>query len=198
MFGKDKICAVVAASDARSMWRQLQQALTQTRTIELRLDWLSDDAEIVRFIARLRVAGNQRATFIATCRRRPAGGLYRGSVAKQLLHLAEAIRAGCQWYDLDIETSSACPPELLEVMLGDARGIASGHFFRRTPSDYDGVIATLSKSGADAMKIAAQCDSLVKASKLLSLAIANRKVIGIPMGEITQSARILALREIGR
>ena len=195
MFGKDKICAVVAASDARSMWRQLQQALTQTRTIELRLDWLGEDAEIVRFIARLRVAGNQRATFIATCRRRPAGGLYRGSIAKQLLHLAEAIRAGCQWYDLDIETSSACPPELLEVMLGDARRIASVHFFRRTPSDYDGVIATLSKSGADAMKIAAQCDSLVKASKLLSLAIANRKVIAIPMGEITQSARILALRD---
>jgi 3-dehydroquinate dehydratase/shikimate dehydrogenase len=194
MFGKDKICAVVAASDAPTMLRQLQQALKQTRTVELRLDWLRDDAEITRFIAHLPAAAKHRATFIATCRRRPAGGLYRGPVAKQLLHLAEAIRAGCEWYDLDIETSSACPPELLEVMLGDARRIASVHYFRRPPSDYDGVIARLSKSGADAIKIAAQCDSLVKASKLLSLANTNSKIIAIPMGEIAKPARILALR----
>jgi hypothetical protein len=51
------------------MWRQLQQALTQTRTIELRLDWLRDDAEIARFIARLGGAENPRASLIATCRR---------------------------------------------------------------------------------------------------------------------------------
>jgi 3-dehydroquinate dehydratase/shikimate dehydrogenase len=176
------------------MWRQLQQALTETRTIELRLDWLRDDAEIARFISKLRATKNRRATLIATCRRRPAGGLYRGTVAKQLLHLAEAVRAGCQWYDLDIETSSACPPELLEVMLGDARRIASVHFFRRTPSDYEAVIATLSKSGADAIKIAAQCDSLAQASKLLSLAQSHRNVIPVPMGDIAMPARILALR----
>jgi 3-dehydroquinate dehydratase / shikimate dehydrogenase len=194
MFAKDKICAVVAAPDARSMWRQLQQALRQTRTVELRLDWLRDDAEIARFIAKLRGISNRRATLIATCRRRPAGGLYRGTVAKQLLHLAEAIRAGCKWYDLDIETSSACPPELLQVMLGDARRIASVHYFRRPPSDYEAVIAALSKSGADAIKIAAQCDSLAQASKLLSLAQSHRNVIPVPMGDIALPARILALR----
>jgi 3-dehydroquinate dehydratase / shikimate dehydrogenase len=194
MFGPDKICAVVAASDAGGMWRQLQQALTQTRTVELRLDWLRDDAEIAHFIARLPQAASRRATLIATCRRRPAGGRYRGTVAKQLLHLAEAVRAGCRWYDLDIETSSACPPELLEVMLGDARRIASAHFFRRTPSDYDGLIARLSKSGADAIKIAAHCDSLAQASKLLSLAPRHRNVLPVPMGEIALPTRVLALR----
>jgi 3-dehydroquinate dehydratase / shikimate dehydrogenase len=194
MFGRDKICAVVAAPSAGSMWRQFEQALTQTGTVELRLDWLGDDAEIALFIARLRKAGNRRATLIATCRRRPAGGLYRGTVAKQLLHLAEAVRAGCQWYDLDIETSSACPPELLEVMLGEARRIASVHFFRRTPSDYDGLIARLSKSGADAIKIAAQCGSLAQAAKLLALAGMHRKVIPVPMGDIALPTRVLALR----
>ena len=194
MIGKDKICAVVAAPDSISMWRQFKRALPHARTLELRLDWLRDDTEISKFIAHLRTARNLRATLIATCRRRPAGGLYRGTVAKQLLFLAEAVRAGCKWYDLDIETSSACPPEMLEVLLGDARRIASVHYFRRTPSDYDGVIAKLLKSGADVIKIAAHCDSLAQASKLLSLAQANPKVIAIPMGEIGQPARILALR----
>jgi 3-dehydroquinate dehydratase/shikimate dehydrogenase len=194
MFGNNKICAVVAAPDARSMWRQLQHALTQTRTVELRLDWLRDDAEITRFIAKLRPTKNRHATLIATCRRRPAGGLYRGTVAKQLLHLAEAIRAGCAWYDLDIETLSACPLELLQVMLGDARRIASVHYFRRPPSDYEPVIATLEKSGADVIKIAAQCDSLMQTAKLLSLARTHRNVIPIPMGDVALPARVLALR----
>src|SRR5277367_3627915 len=194
MFGNNKICAVVAASDARSMSRQLQQAFTQTRTIELRLDWLRDDAEIARFIAKLRATKNRRATLIATCRRRPAGGLYRGTVAKQLLHLAEAIRAGCAWYDLDIETFSACPPELLKVMLGHAHRIASVHYFRRSPSDYEGVISRLSNSGADVIKIAAQCDSYAQTAKLLSLAHSHRNVIAIPMGDLRVPTRILALR----
>jgi 3-dehydroquinate dehydratase / shikimate dehydrogenase len=194
MIGKDKICAVVAAADARSMWRQFQQALKETRTIELRLDWLRDDAEIERFLGRLHGARQNRATLIATCRRRPAGGLYRGTVAKQLLYLAEAIRAGCQWYDLDIETSSASPAELLEVMLGGARRIASVHYFRRSPSDFEPVIDLLSGSGADAIKIAARCDSYAQCSKLLSLARAHSKVIVIPMGELSVPARILVLR----
>ncbi len=51
MIGRVKICAVVAAADARSMWAQVRRALGVTRTIELRLDWLSDDAEIARFLA---------------------------------------------------------------------------------------------------------------------------------------------------
>src|SRR3984957_2977295 len=194
MIGKDKICAVVAAADAGSMWRQFLEALKQTRTVELRLEWLRDDAEISRFLARLRCAGKRRATMIATCRRRPAGGLYRGTVAKQLLHLAEAIRAGCQWYDLDIETSSACPPELLQVMLGAAHRIASVHYFRRSPSDYEDVIGRLSKSGADVIKIAARCDSFGQCSRLISLARAHSNVIAIPMGELSVATRILALR----
>jgi len=194
MIGQEKICAVVAAPDARSMWTQFRQALAQTRTVELRLDWLRDDAEITRFLARLPTAKKHRATLIATCRRRPAGGLYRGTVAKQLLHLAEAIRAGCAWYDLDLETSSACPPELLQVMLGDAHRIASVHYFRRSPSDYEGVISRLSNSGADVIKIAAQCDSFTQIAKLISLAHSHNNVIAIPMGELSVPTRILALR----
>src|SRR5580704_13974521 len=61
----DKICAVVAASDAASMRRQLVGALECTRTVELRLDWLSDVRELRRFLAWLASAG-PRARLIAT------------------------------------------------------------------------------------------------------------------------------------
>ena len=78
MIGKDKICAVVAAADARSMWTAARRALRVTRTIELRLDWLSNDAEMDRFL-RCGWRGVGRARLlIATCRRREAGGKFRG------------------------------------------------------------------------------------------------------------------------
>ena len=194
MLGRDKICAVVAASGAPSMRRQLRQALRQTRAVELRLDWLSDDAEIARFLKQLKPA-RPRPHLIATCRRREAGGRYRGTVAQQLVHLAEAIRAGCSWYDLDIETIRKCPPELLEVLLGEGRQLASAHFFRRMRADLPRVAAELRRGRPDAIKIAARCDSLADAVKLLRFARTQRNVIAVPMGEVALPARFLALRE---
>jgi 3-dehydroquinate dehydratase / shikimate dehydrogenase len=198
MIAKDRICAIVAAADARSLWAQVRRALDVTRTIELRLDWLSDDAEIAKFLARLRASegtGRTRATFIATCRRREAGGKFTGTIAQQLVHLAEAIRAGCAWYDLEIETSSLCPPELLEVLLGEGQKIASAHFFQRTRKHLKRVAADLACTHAAAIKIAVQCDSLTDSINALGLVTGRKNAIAIPMGEVAQPARVLALRE---
>jgi 3-dehydroquinate dehydratase/shikimate dehydrogenase len=198
MIGTDKVCAVVAAADARSMWAQVRRTLDVTRTIELRLDWLSDAAEIAKFLVLLRsgkVASPARAAFIATCRRREAGGKFPGTIAKQLVHLAEAISAGCAWYDLEIESSSKCPPELLNVLLGEGRQIASAHFFQRTPRNLRRVVADLARVQPAVIKIAAQCDSLAESTKVLRLARGRKNVVAIPMGEVALPARVLALRE---
>jgi 3-dehydroquinate dehydratase / shikimate dehydrogenase len=198
MIGYDKLCAVVAAADARSMWAQVRRALDLTRTIELRLDWLSSDAEIAKFLARLRAShrtGPPRATFIATCRRREAGGKFAGTIAKQFVHLAEAISAGCAWYDLEIESSAKCPPELLDVLLGEGRQIASAHFFQRAPKNFRRVAADLARMQPAAIKIAAQRDSLAEAIDVTRLSRGRKNVIAIPMGEVAQPARVLALRE---
>ena len=193
MLCKDKICAVVAARDARSMTRQLAQALPFTRTIELRLDWLADDCEIARFLRQL-AAKRPSATLLATCRRHEAGGRYRGTIAHQLLNLAEALRAGCTWYDLEIESASKCPPELLDVLLGEGRQITSAHLFRAMPSNPKRIIRQLSRRHPDAIKFAAQCDSLAAGLRLLRLTRGRRNVIAVPMGEVAMSLRILAHR----
>ena len=194
MISKDRICAVVAAADAFRMWRQLAQALRVTRTVELRLDWLSGDAELDRFLARL-AKHRSRATLIATCRRREAGGKFRGTIAQQLVHLAAAVRSGCAWYDLEIETSSRCPPELLDVLLGDGRRIASAHFFQRSPENLRRVAAELGRGGPEAIKIALQCDSLGRSLDVLRLARGRKDLIAVPMGDVALPARVLALRE---
>ncbi|HLV94812.1 MAG TPA: shikimate dehydrogenase [Candidatus Acidoferrales bacterium] len=196
--GKNRLCAVVAATDAGAMGRQLHAALAQigarTKTMELRLDWLKDDAEIDRFLRTL-AATKPRANLIATCRRVAAGGKYRGSIAKQLLHLAEALRAGCSWYDLEIESIRECPPEVREVLLGEGKCLASAHFFDRLPRDLDRTVRELETTRPEAIKIAAQCDSLADGVRVLRLARGKGTVVAVPMGVAALALRILALRE---
>ncbi|MGA9143290.1 MAG: shikimate dehydrogenase, partial [Candidatus Acidiferrales bacterium] len=124
-----------------------------------------------------------------------AGGRYHGTIAKQLVHLAEALRAGCEWYDLEIESASRCPRELLDVLLGEGRQILSAHFFRASPRNLKRVAADLSRKRPDAIKIAAQCDSLAAARRVLALAHGRRDVIAVPMGDLAGPVRILAVRE---
>jgi 3-dehydroquinate dehydratase/shikimate dehydrogenase len=196
MLGTDKICAVVAASHANDMQRQLQRALLRTKLAELRLDWLVNDAEIARFLGWLRRQPQAaKATLIATCRRVNAGGRYKGTIAKQLFHLAEAVRAGCNWYDLEVETASVCPPELLDVLLGEGRQLRSAHFFQRMPKDLNRVSTDLRKGQPEAIKIAAHCDSLVQGIKLLQFARSQKNIVAIPMGDVAMPLRLLSPRE---
>ncbi len=194
LIGTDKICAVVAAERSGSMWNQLTRALRQTRTVEIRLDWLLNEREIHAFLHRL-AKNRPDAALIATCRRREVGGRFHGQIARQLLVLAEAVRAGCSWYDLEIESSSRCPPELLDVLPGGGRRIASAHFFGRNPANRRQVVAALWKTGPDAIKIAANCSSLAAGVKLLRLSRGERNTIVVPMGDVVLPLRCLALRQ---
>lgn len=197
LFGRDKICAVVAADTVRAMWRQLQMALRLTQTAELRLDWLANDAEIARFLRRLASSKSRAlssATLIATCRRRAAGGRFQGSIARQLLCLSQALHSGCSWYDLEIETSSRCSAELLDALLGTGRRLASAHFFRGMPEDLKRVASRLRRNRPDAIKIAARCDSLAAARQFVRMAHSSRDVVAVPMGDVALPVRVLAPR----
>ena len=194
MIGKDKICAVVAASDAGSMWRQLAVADRASGTVELRLDWLADDREISRFLSRL-ARHTIKSTLLATCRRRSAGGRYRGPIARQLVHLADAVRAGCAWYDLEVESAALCPPELLDVMLGPGRRLVSAHFFKGMPPNLPVVAARMVQNCPDLIKIAARCDSLRECIRLAQFGRSRRDTIVIPMGDAALAPRVIGLRE---
>jgi 3-dehydroquinate dehydratase/shikimate dehydrogenase len=194
LIGKDKICAVAAAGQSQAMWKQFDHALRQTRTVELRLDWLSSKKEIHAFLRRL-ASKRPRAVIIATCRRLEAGGRFRGTIASQLLVLAEALQAGCTWYDLEIESARQCRSELLDVLLGQGRRLASAHFFRPPRATWPSVVAELWRTRADAIKIAASSDSLQHGLSLLRLARGRRNIVAIPMGDVALPLRCLALRE---
>jgi 3-dehydroquinate dehydratase / shikimate dehydrogenase len=204
MLFRDKICGVVAATDAAGALAQLERALRVTRTVELRLDWLESDREIDRLLDALAdryAAGAGRRggvatptpTLIATCRRVEAGGKFRGSAAEQLLFLARALRSGCRWYDLDVETAAVAPRELLDVLIGEGRRLISAHYFKRAPGNLRGAVRKLAAYGGDAVKVAAQCDTIGASAKVLDLARGRGRVVAVPMGEAALPARVLAI-----
>jgi 3-dehydroquinate dehydratase / shikimate dehydrogenase len=195
MIAPSKICAVVAAADAKAALRQLDQALRVTGTVELRLDYLKDDREITRFLDGLAAKRLGRgSTLIATCRRVAAGGKYRGSAANQLICLAEALSAGCTWYDLDIETASIAPRGLVDVLVGEGRQLLSAHYFQKGPASFRKAVGALAAFRPDAAKIAVQTGSIAESVKVIDLARGRSNFVAVPMGEAALPARVLALR----
>jgi 3-dehydroquinate dehydratase / shikimate dehydrogenase len=192
--GMRRICAVVAASTAAELSRQLRSALRETRTVELRLDWLRDDAERARFVDWLRKNRRKGATFLATCRRREGGGKFAGDIERQLYWLMQAREAGCQWCDLEVETLRKLPDQSIREYAVPARVLLSVHDFDRTPALPRSVNAP-ARGGVDAVKIAAKARTISDSVRLLRLARRSKNFVAVPMGDIGLPARILALRE---
>ena len=130
LFGKDRVCGVVAAETAREMRSQVRLGLRKTRTLELRLDYLRSAKEREDFLSWLG-RKRPRAMLIATCRRKEGGGLFQGSREEQIEILAQAARSGCDWCDVEIETAKHVARGELARALSPARVMVSHHDFRR-------------------------------------------------------------------
>jgi len=192
-FGDDRICAVVAAPTAREMRRLLALALRETRTVELRLDYLEEDAELNSFLAWWR-NHPVRGRVIATCRSREAGGRFAEDRDVQAGILADAADCGALWCDLEEHPQAPQETFLTQVFLDEARSLLSVHNFRETPRDLPALLQRLDRYGADAVKIATQCNSLADCLRLLAITRGRRDVVAVPMGECGLPARVLALR----
>ena len=198
--GVRRICAVAAASTAVEMAKLVQAGLRETLTIELRLDWLRSDWERSRFLAWLKRNKPSGATFLATCRGRVGGGKLPGGVNAELYWLRQAREAGCTWCDLEIETlrelqgQSLLDGKSLRSLELPSRILLSLHDFARTPSA-ERFIGLVGHSEADAVKVAAQAQTIGDSLRLLRLARGSRNLVAVPMGEVGLPARILALRE---
>ncbi len=176
------------------MARQLRRALRSTRTVELRLDWLKSDKERLLFIGWLRLHA-PRATLLATCRGRRAGGRFAGGIPKQMVFLQMAALSGCAWCDLEIETAALFRGAELKAFLGRAGLLVSYHDFHGTPRNLGEIVRRLERCGGDAVKLATQCHSLADSRRVLALARSHRRIVVVPMGEAGLPGRVLALRE---
>jgi 3-dehydroquinate dehydratase / shikimate dehydrogenase len=192
--GLRRICAVVAAGTAAEMSKLVRSALRHTSTVEIRLDWLSSDAERARFLRWLRKRRPRKATFLATCRRREGGGKFAGGVDRELYWLIQAREAGCQWCDLEVETLRKLPGQSVRGYPVPSRVLLSVHDFERTP-ELPRSVNLPAHGGVDAVKIAAESRSIRDSARLLRAARNWKNFVAVPMGEAGLPARILALRE---
>jgi 3-dehydroquinate dehydratase / shikimate dehydrogenase len=191
--GADRICAVVAAPTAAEMQRQVRLGLRETRTLELRLDWLRGDAERATFLKWLKGKKFQRAILIATCRRRIAGGELDGNAERELFWLIQARAAGCLWCDLEAETLRELPDESVREYAVPPRVLLSTHDFERTP-DLPRRLSAPRHGEVDAIKIAASARTISDSVRLLRLARRSKNLVAVPMGETGLSGRMLALQ----
>jgi len=206
LFGRGRICIVIAEKTAAAALKALRRTLNGSRkdvdsrkvigsrTIELRLDWLSSPIEIDRLLTRLRV-DRKKACLIATLRRRGAGGKYAGGLREQMALLRRAAEAGCVWCDVEVESAELLDADALnELRSAGARVMISFHDFRTTPRNLNAVVRRLERCGGDAVKIATQSRTLSDSVKVLAIARHRRDVVAVPMGETGMPARVLALR----
>ena len=192
--GVRRICAVVAASTAREMGRQVRSALRQTKTVELRLDWLRNNSERARFLRWLTENNPKEATFVATCRRREGGGKFAGDAEQELYWLMQAREAGCEWCDLEMETYRELPEGFVREYPVPKRILLSIHDFDRT-AKLPGKILVARHGLVDATKIAANARTISDSVRLLRLARRSKNFVAVPMGEMGLPGRVLALRE---
>ena len=191
-FGPEPICVVLGAETAAAFSRLLKRAGKQAKILELRLDYLANSEETLRFLDSLR-GKRRRARLIATCRSRRAGGRFGGSIQAQLATLQLAAESGCDWVDLEIESAIRIPPPVLQGVVGRAHWILSYHNFKEVPNNVEMIASELVHfPGRDVVKVAARANSFTDWMRLLDLA--RKRIITVPMGEPGLPGRVLALR----
>jgi 3-dehydroquinate dehydratase/shikimate dehydrogenase len=192
-FGRDRVCGVIAAGTALKMKSQVRLGLRKTHALELRLDYLRDAKERNSFLTWLG-REHPRAVLVATCRSLQGGGLFRGAAREQIEILQAAVRAGCGWCDVEIETARNIAARELRLALAPARVMISHHDFGNTPSKLEEILRELSRAGGHAVKIATQCQSISDSARICDLARGRRNAVVIPMGEVGLAGRILSMR----
>src|ERR1700675_3787538 len=193
--GKSKIWAVAGRATAREMAAQVQAALGETPTVELRLDWLRSDGERRRLLAWVkRQKFGARVTLMATCRRVSGGGRFKSGIEGEMFWLAQAREAGCAWCDVEVETLRESPDKTGGGNKKPSNVLLSVHDFKGTPA----LVREMKAAGHDgftAVKIAAKANTIADSVRLLELARSSTNFIAVPMGEIGLPGRVLALRE---
>lgn len=163
---------------------------------ELRLDYLQDnspdfESRLHQMLLRLHFPQT-----IATCRRVEAGGLFQGTVEEQVAVLHSAVRAGCQWVDVEIQSVLRAGPALLR-QFRPARVIASYHNYRKT-STLGAIYRRLVRLPVQAVKISSHARELRDNLKILRFLRAHRsrspKLVALGMGASGLPSRLLALR----
>ena len=161
---------------------------------ELRFDHLQDFSQF-EFQLRQMLSRLHSPQTIATCRLAAAGGMFEQTVADQSAVLAAAVRAGCQWVDVEIESLESGGAALLDDF-HPAKVIISYHDFHKTPP-LGAIYRRMLRLPVEVVKIATQARHLRDNLQIRRLLKAhhrrNPQLVALAMGAAGIPSRLLSL-----
>ncbi|HTX76596.1 MAG TPA: shikimate dehydrogenase [Terracidiphilus sp.] len=196
-----KICVAIQAPSPAEMIARAEAALHDTKFLEFRLDSLPAPEAALPTLRRFLVR-NPHAAAIATCRRKPNGGAFAGSLDQELEILRKAARAGCRIVDLEIESAEEAAPTQLEkfraaLVAAGAALLISYHDFSRT-RQLQRAADRIAAFEPDIVKVVSTAQTLADNLAVLRL-IEDRagavRIVSMAMGEEGLPSRVLAPRE---
>jgi 3-dehydroquinate dehydratase/shikimate dehydrogenase len=193
--GTPSIFVSVAGPTIASLEEQASRVSSLPVGYEFRLDYLQDFTDLESRLHDL-FARMHLPHVIATCRRSEAGGQFSGDVEQQIAILQAAVRAGCRWVDVEIESVDAAGSQILK-RLAPAKLISSFHDYDKTPP-LAAIYKRLSRLPVQAIKIATFARDLQDNLKIAKLAAAHArrspKLVVLGLGPSGLPARLLAIR----
>ncbi len=179
------ICAVIGRTRHRMMQMEIHEAAKRgAKLIELRLDYLAKPPDFKRLLDK------KPCPIIVTIRRPEDGGRWKGSEDERLMLLRQAVVAGFDYVDLEIDTCDKIR------RFGNVKRIVSYHNFQETPADIDDIYKKMCDIDADIVKIAVMSQKPGDNIRVLNLLKnACKPTVALCMGEIGQCTRILNARQ---
>jgi 3-dehydroquinate dehydratase I len=188
-----KICVSIAGKDLQQTMARAAALADRGDIIEIRLDLMKQPA-VAPFLSHIDLP------LLFTCRAAWEGGRYTGSESARLDLLAEAVRGGAAYVDLEL-----LAPTQSWTKMHDSRAAASGsptklicswHDFSRTPAreELQGRLESMRHSGADIGKIVTMAHDFRDVLRVLSLQeLASQMsfpLIAFCMGEAGRISRL--------
>jgi 3-dehydroquinate dehydratase/shikimate dehydrogenase len=198
-----KLCIAVQGATPAELMSRVDAALKDSPFIEFRLDSLPKPAAVLPDIKSL---FNRRrdVTAIATCRRKPFGGKFTGSLNAELEILLKAAETGCHIVDLEVDSAEQCTrPQLAKfrtaVRAAGAALLISSHDFTRTrrPEGLNQTAQRIAAFEPDFVKVVTTARTLADNLSVLQMIedqSLNAHIVGIAMGEEGLISRILSPR----
>ncbi len=191
-----KVCVAIIGSNPIEMIEKATSAIKETSFFEFRLDYLPKPLAALPSFRQFFLE-NTAATAIATCRRTKNGGKFNGLIAEEMEILSKAVATGFQIVDIELETAENIKAAGLQKLREQGAAlIISYHDFEAT-RDLDGIFHRIARFQPEFVKIVPTARTLVDNVTLMHFierASDQASIIGICMGDVGISSRVLGLR----
>ena len=190
-----RICVALIGSTPSELMQKAEALARENPFVEFRLDYLSRPGTVFPALKDF-LHTHPFVLAIATCRRVPGGGKFRGSVRSELDVLLKAAELGCPLVDVELATAKRMKPADFQRLRSKAALILSYHDFRATKK-LDDIFKKMESMPADFIKIVTTATNLydnVVMMKFLQRNSERRSMVGVCMGEQGIISRVLGVR----